>query len=268
MACGRPLEFGVSDRKLWTLTSLRDCFVAKHPEAGPISRTSVYRILTSGELTPHRMRVWLHSPDPKFRERVTEICELYLHPPKDSIVLCFDEKPGMQALGRKHSTKQPKVRQVGRFEFEYVRHGTRVLLAAFNPQTGEVYSEVRRRRTAVDLVQFMEALARKLPKKTIHIIWDNLNIHYDGKDRRWTEFNRRHGGRFHFHYTPKHASWVNQVEIFFSILQRRVLRYGVHNSPRELEADVVGFIDLWNRTERHPFRWKFAGYPKPARRAA
>ena len=128
-------------------------------------------------------------------------------------------------------------------------------------RTGEVYGEVRPNRKAEDLVEFMEAVARRYPTGEVDVVWDNLNIHCDGACARWTEFNQRHGGRFHFHYTPIHASWVNQVELWFGILQRRVLRHGVFNSLAELDQAVLGFIAHWNANERKPFRWTFKGYP-------
>ena len=89
----------------------------------------------------------------------------------------------------------------------------------------------------------------------IILIWDNLNVHYDGRDDRWTRFNARHGGRFHFVYTPKHASWMNQVEIWFSILHRRIIRYGDFGSTDHQKDEVEGFIRHWNKSEAHPFRW-------------
>ena len=113
----------------------------------------------------------------------------------------------------------------------------------------------------------MEAIARKYPAKQIYVVWDNLNIHYDGNDSRWTAFNGRHAGRFHFRYTPKHASWMNQVEIWFSILQRRIIRYGDFPSITVLREKVLGFVEHWNRWELHPFRWTWRS-DKNARRAA
>lgn len=267
MACGSPADAGERGRDIWTLDSLRARFVAKHPKVG-ISRTSVLRILSSDGIRPHRIRLWLHSPDPNFRRRVTEICELYLNPPDDSVVLCVDEKTGMQALGRRHPLRLPSRRRAGRLEFEYVRNGTRTLFAAFNTRTGEVFGRVRAQRGAADLVAFMEDLAQRYPGEQIHIVWDNLNIHFDGAEERWTRFNRRHQNRFHFHYTPIHASWVNQVELFFSILHRRVLRYAAYDDVRTLTRAVSGFIERWNRVERHPFRWVFKGYPSSESKAA
>ena len=226
-----------------------------------ISRTAVIRILSQAEIRPHRIKMWCHSPDPDFREKVTDICDLYRNPPAGSIVLCVDEKTGMQALGRKHPDRQPQPGQNARQDYEYVRNGTRKLLAVFNPHTGEVYGQVRASRTAADLLEVMEEVAKRHPGVQIHVVWDNLNIHHDGPSKRWSKFNRRHGGRFHFHYTPIHASWVNQIEIFFGILQRRVLRHGVFNSLEDLDRAVEAFIEHWNRREAHPFRWTFKGYP-------
>jgi transposase len=104
----------------------------------------------------------------------------------------------------------------------------------------------------------MEAIARRYPDRQVNVVWDNLNIHCDGKDERWTRFNQRHGNRFHFVYTPKHASWVNQIEIWFSILHRRVLKHGSFAGVPELREAVLGFIRFWN-LKPLPFRWTFTG---------
>jgi transposase len=263
IACGKPSDAGLAFRETWTLDTLVEAVNAcqRARRAAILSRTSIFRILNEADFRPHRMRYWLHSPDPEFREKVTNICELYLRPPTGSTVLCVDEKTGMQALGRKHPTRLPEPCRDGRLEYEYIRRGTRALIAAFNPHTGKVFGHVRPRRRAVDLVEFMEALARRHPTGDVHIIWDNLNIHFDGLDGRWSRFNARHGRRFHFHYTPIHASWVNQVELFFGILHRRLLRHGVYASVTALEDAVSGFLAHWNRHEAHPFSWTFKGYP-------
>jgi len=202
------------------------------------------------------MRLWLHSPDPEFAPKVQRICELYRAPPPGSTVLSIDEKTCIQALARRYPTVYPAPGRLGRFEFEYKRHGTLVLLAAFDIRTGQLFGQCRPRRTAEDLLQFMGAVAQRYPRGEVYTIWDNLNIHCG---ERWRQFNERHGGRFHFVYTPKHASWVNQVEIWFAILQRRVLRYGNFRSREELRARVEGFIEHWNENEAHPFRWTFRG---------
>jgi transposase len=220
----------------------------------------VLRILQGAEIKPHRLRPWLHSPDPNFREKVTRICDLYLNPPENAVVLCIDEKP-VQALGRRFPTKAARKGQAGREDYEYVRHGTFKVLAAFDVATGTVYAECRPTRTAEDLIAFMENLAARTQDLDVYVIWDNLNIHCDGPDLRWTEFNRRHDGRFHFVYTPLHASWVNQVEIFFSILGKRVLRHASFENRDEAMHVVDRFIEHWNHQEAHPFLWTFKGYP-------
>ena len=229
-----------------------------------ISRSSYQRILAAGELRPHRVRGWLHSPDPQFREKVTAITELYLHPPAGTVVLSIDEKTGMQALERRFPDRPAAPGRPGRREFEYTRHGTQSLLCAFEVHRGRVVGDCGDTRTAADLVRFMETVAGQYPAGPVHVIWDCLNIHFDGIEQRWTAFNARHGHRFVFHYTPKHASWVNQVELFFSILQRQCLRPGSFRSTAELRTAVLAFLAAWNRDRAHPFRWTFTGYPLQA----
>jgi transposase len=255
LACARPADCKAPFRQVWSADALR---VALERATGfQLSTSEVRRTLRDEEIRPHRMRVWLHSPDPDFASKVRRICDLYLtEPADDEVVLCVDEKTGMQALERKHPSTLPGVRRPGRFEFEYGRKGTRTLIAAFNPHTGEVFGRCSRRRKAADLLRFMESVAERYPRKRIAIVWDNLNIH---SGPRWEAFNRRHGHRFRFVYTPLHASWVNQVEIWFSILARRVLRYASFSSATELTLAVRTFIGHWNAHEAHPFRWNFRG---------
>lgn len=226
-----------------------------------ISRSSVQRILADADLRPHLVQGWVHSPDPHFREKVTEITDLYLNPQPESVVLSIGEKTGMQALERRFPDHPPAPHQKARREFEYTRHGTQSLFCSFEVHTGRVVESCGDTRTAEDLERFMETIATQYPTGTVHVVWDNLNIHYDGPCHRWTNFNHRHGNRFVFHYTPKHASWVNQVELFFSILQRQCLRHGSVCSTEELRAAVLTFIAYWNREKARPFRWTFTGYP-------
>jgi transposase len=143
-----------------------------------------------------------------------------------------------------------------RSDFEYQRHGTRTLIGAFDIRTGEVFAHVRPKRRAQELMAFMEDVARRYPTGDVYIVWDNLNIHLG---EAWRCFNERHRRRFHFVYTPIHASWVNQIEIWFGILQRRVLRYGDFRNTAELERKLVAFVRHWNAHEAHPFRWTFRG---------
>lgn len=262
LACGKPADAGIACRTSWTLSALAEAMATRPDEPVKMSRSTVYRILDGADLKPHHTRMWLHSPDPLFRERVADVCALYTTPPPPgTVVLCMDEKTEMQALGRRFPTRDAAPSRRRRVDHHYVRNGTRKLLAVYNPHTAEIYGEMKATRTAADTIAFMEEVARRTEGQEVHIVWDNLNTHKDGPDERWTAFNARHGGRFHFHYTPIHGSWMNQVEMFFGILQRRVLKNAVHNSLDELDVDVLAFLDHWNRVERKPFRWTFKGYP-------
>jgi transposase len=266
LACTRPDPRRTKFLDTWTRSALAD---ALERETGyRLSVTEVGRILHLEGLRPHCVRLWLHSPDPDFKTKVRAICGLYTSPPPGATVLCVDEKTCIQALGRKHPMSLAKPGRPGRLEFEYKRHGTRALIAAFDVKTGEVVAHVRRRRTAADLDSFMEDVARRYPRGDVYVVWDNLNIHLGDA---WVRFNERHGGRFHFMHTPKHASWVNQIEIWFGIVQRRVLRYGDFAHARQMERKLLAFIRYWNRVEAHPFRWTFRGrftHDSAVRRAA
>ena len=223
-----------------------------------ISRSHLQRILQAGDVRPHRVRQWLHSPDPQFREKVNAICALYRRAPKGSVVLSVDEKTGMQAIERKHADRGARPGRLRRHEFEYISHGTQALTAALDVHTGQVLGCCTDRRTQADLVAFMEDVARAYPSGQVHVIWDNLNTHRAWGV--WKEFNARHGGRFVFHYyTPLHASWVNQIELLFGIYSRRVLRHASHTSVQHLRERTEDFIARRNVDPR-PFRWTFAGF--------
>lgn len=166
----RPNETPEDGKTTRTIEELMD-EVIRRGIVPDISWSSVQRILAGLEVKPHKTEQWFHSPDPEFRPKVTAICDLYLKPPPaGSVVLCIDEKPGMQALARRFPDRAPAPGRRRRREFEYKRQ-----------------------------------IAAHYPNQVVHVIWDGLNIHYDGKDERWKKFNERHGGRFVFRYTPKHA---------------------------------------------------------------
>jgi transposase len=233
-----------------------------------IGWTTIQRILAEADIRPHLVQGWVHSPDPQFREKVTEICDLYLNPPPGSVVISVDEKTGMQALERRFPDRPAAPGRLRRREFEYTRHGTQSLLCGFNVHTGKVIAACGDTRTGAAMVCFMEGIAMQYPDGIVHIVWDNLNIHFDGHEKRWTRFNEKHGNRFVFHYTPKHASWVNQVELFFSILERQCLREASFPSTDKLRTAVLDFVTNWNQAKARPFRWTFTGYPLQAGLAA
>lgn len=222
-----------------------------------ISRSHLQRILQAGDVRPHRVRQWLHSPDPQFREKVNAICTLYRQAPKGSVVLSIDEKTGIQAIERKHADRPPQPGRARRREFEYIRHGTQALTAALDVHSGRVLGRCTDRRTQDELVAFMEDVARAYPKGVVHVIWDNLNTHR--AQAVWEAFNVRHAGRFAFHFTPLHASWVNQIELLFGIYARRVLRHASHTSTDHLRQRTEAFFAQRNVSPT-PFKWTFAGF--------
>jgi transposase len=246
-----PLRDGLHG---WTLDRLREQI--RTLAIATISRSHLHVTLQRADLRPHKKRVWLHSKDPCFREKVTEIVDLYLHPQPGATVVCVDEKPGMQATQRKHEDRPASPGKDAKREFEYIRHGTQTLLAAFVVHTGAVITRCGPTRTGDDLEAFMEVVAQEIPG-VVDVVWDNLNIHHG---ERWERFNAKHQNRFRFHYTPLHASWVNQVELWFGVLQRRSLTNGSFRSVADLRATVAAFVAYWNREAKHPFRWSFTGY--------
>ena len=246
-----PLRDGLHG---WTLDRLREQI--RTLAIATISRSHLHATLQRADLRPHKKRVWLHSKDPCFREKVTEIVDLYLHPQAGATVVCIDEKPGMQATQRKHEDRPAAPGKDAKREFEYIRHGTQTLLAAFVVHTGAVITRCGPTRTGDDLEAFMEVVAQEIPG-VVDVVWDNLNIHHG---ERWERFNAKHQNRFRFHYTPLHASWVNQVELWFGVLQRRSLTNGSFRSVADLRATVAAFVAYWNREAKHPFRWSFTGY--------
>ena len=243
-------------RSQWTLATLAQAIAEAN--IAKLSTSTVWRILNQCDLKPHVHKMWLHSPDPDFKAKVTELCQLYLHPPPGASVICVDEKTSMQILRRVHPGRPAAPGQSAREEFEYERYGTMCLFAGFEVQTGQVFGRLRDTRTGWDTRLSLEELAQWRPNQEIHIVWDNLNTHAASK---WADFSRAHGGRFHFHYTPIHASWVNQVECFFSIFARRVLKHASFSSVPDFLWKARTFLAQWNEHEAKPFRWAFTGYP-------
>ena len=269
---GRPRRIGASQRlELLSLacepaeaqgraTPTLDELVGRAVERGvvtQISRSHLQRILQAGDLRPHRVRQWLHSPDPQFRQKVNAICALYRRAPKGSVVLSVDEKTGIQAIERKHTDRAPAPGRARRREFEYIRHGTQSLIAALDVHSGCVMGSCTDRRTQADLVAFMEQVALAHPKGRVHIVWDNLNTHR--AQTVWGDFNARHDHRFVIHFTPLHASWVNQFELLFGIYSRRVLRHASHSSIEQLRERTDAFMEQRNQAPQ-PFKWTFAGF--------
>ena len=259
-ACSSPTDFGFQ-RVLWDHATLAATVMSAGLVRSISSRT-VGRILEDAEIKPHRVKMWCHSDDPAYQEKMREIVDLYIHLPKGEPVLSIDEKTGMQALSRRRPLQVGAPGRDARFDFEYKRNGTRCLFACFNVGTGKVFGQCTTQRRRSDFLSFMDRVASVYRQRHVHVILDNLNTHRDTNQGAYlSEWNERHGNRFVFHYTPTHGSWLNQIELWFCILSRRILRYGNFHSPDELIAAVMAFIKAWNETEAHPFRWTYDGLP-------
>jgi transposase len=173
------------------------------------------------------------------------------------LVLSVDEKTAIPARSRRHPTKPVGVGRPERQEFEYRRHGTACLMAALDVHSGEVIATDALRNDSTNFIAFLEEIDAQVPKRrTIHLILDNGSSHVSKATTAWLAEH----ARFVVHHTPKHASWLNQVELFFSILTRRLLRRGEFDSRDDLVAKIMGFIDNHNHTAK-PFRWTYDGSP-------
>lgn len=245
--CEKPQE-----ARRWTVRDLASALVDMR-----ISKSTVGRILKEIDLKPHKVETWLSSRDPEFEPKAAEICGLYLSPPENALVVCVDEKTGIQALGRKLPDKPELPGSPRKREFEYQRHGTVSLFAAFTVHSGEVIAEVKERHTRIEFLDFLEEINHQCPKdKIIHVIVDNLAVHKTPEVKTWLSTHRR----FEFHFTPTHASWLNQVEMWFSILARRFLKDGIFNSKGELIQGLMNYIKSYNEHAK-PFRWTYAADP-------
>lgn len=260
-ACSAPKDFGIRRSVLWDHATLAEAVVSAGLVRSISSRT-VCRILDDAEIKPHRVKMWCHSDDPAYQEKMQAIVNLYINLPKGEPVLSIDEKTGMQALSRRRPMQLPRSGYDARFDFEYRRNGTRCLFGCFNVGTGKVHGQCTTQRKRTDFLSFMDRVASIYRQRRVHVVLDNLNTHRNTNQGAYmTQWNKRHGNRFVFHYTPTHGSWLNQIELWFGILSRRILRYGNFHSPDELVAAVTAFIEAWNETEAHPFRWTYDGHP-------
>lgn len=225
-----------------------------HSQVG-ISASQIGRILASFDVKPHRVRGWLNRPaDPAFHTKAQAVCALYLDPPTaDTELFSVDEKTAMAARSRTRATRRVRPGQPERREFEYRRHGTVSLMAAMNVTTGTIHQKIITRNDSDTFIEFLTELAATLdPDKKIHLILDNGSSHTSKQTRTWL----RENPRFTVTYTPCHASWLNIIEIFFSILTRRMLRRGDFTSREDLIEKITRFITTYNRTAT-PFRWTY-----------
>jgi len=216
-----------------------------------LSQSAVSRIWRAFALQPHRVESFKLSKDPLFIEKVRDIVGLYLNPPDKALVLCVDEKAQIQALDRTQPVLPMRPGQAERRTHDYTRYGTTTLFAALNAKSGKVIGEFHRRHRAVEFRKFLDTIDAAVPAPfDAHLILDNYGTHKTPRIHRWLA---RHP-RFHVHFTPTGASWINLVERWFAALTEKQLRRGVHRSPRELEAAILRYIQVTNARPQ-PFVW-------------
>jgi transposase len=215
-----------------------------------ISASTVHRIWREHKLKPHQVRSFKFSKDPQLVEKVIDVVGLYLAPPKGALVICVDEKTQIQALDRTQPTLAIKPGKAARMTHDYKRNGTTSLYAALEIATGEVTGSCYPQHTHKEFLAFLNQLVRTYPRRPLHVVLDNSSTHSTAEVQRWL---KRHP-RVHFHFTPTSASWMNMVEIWFSILTKQQVRRGVYHDVPELIAAIEHFIDGYN-DRAQPFIW-------------
>jgi transposase len=217
---------------------------------GDVDAQFVWKVMSRHNIMLERRRPWCISTDPEFAAKAADIVGLYLHPPDNAVVLSVDEKPAIQALERAQGwLKLPNGKSITGYAHEYKRHGTSNLFAALNVTTGEVQALHTQRRRRVEFLAFMNQVIARHGDREIHVILDNLNIHKPKHDR-WLQRHKN----VYFHYTPTHASWLNQIEVWFSKLSRDALKGASFTSASQLRTAIDHYIKAHNENAK-PFRW-------------
>lgn len=263
---GRPPVYGATDRLL-----LMAKVTEQHPEVSSqwshselaqamtqagvgISASQIGRILAADDVKPHKVDGWLTRRDtPEFWAQAADVCGLYLAPPANAVVLSIDEKTSIQATNRRYPTRPVAAGRPARRDVHYVRHGTASLVAALDVATGKVHARDIARNDSVHFTEFLSEIEDKVdPELDIHIVVDNGSSHTSKVTRAWLAEHPR----FFVHYTPPHASWLNQVEAFFSILTRKLIRRGEFNSTKDLVDKIMAFIEHHSASAK-PFKWVY-----------
>jgi len=226
-----------------------------------VHHMAVARTWRKHGIQPHRLERYMASTDPDFEQKAADVIGLYMNPPQHAAVFCVDEKTAIQALDRRDPRLPLSPGRAERHGFEYKRHGTLSLYAAFDTQSGEVFGKTARRHTSAEFIAFMEALVAHQPDgHEIHVILDNLSAH---KSKSVESFLAEHPN-VHFHFTPTYSSWLNQVELWFSKIARDLLHRGIFTSVPDLAKKIKRFIAQYNKHPK-PVKWK---HNDPSRRIA
>ena len=216
-----------------------------------LSHSSVNRIWRAFALAPHRSETFKLSKDPLFIEKVRDIVGLYMNPPNRALVLCVDEKSQIQALDRSQPVLPMRPGQAERRSHDYTRHGTTSLFAALDVKTGRIVGQIHRRHRSQEFRKFLDAIDAAVPANLdVHLILDNYGTHKTPIIHRWLVKRPR----FHLHFTPTGASWINMVERWFGLLTEKQIRRGVFRSTQQLEQAIRTYIDTYNNQPK-PFIW-------------
>src|SRR5262244_923390 len=219
-----------------------------------VSKDAIHRVWKQAGLKPHRLERYMASDDPDFERKAADIIGLYLKPPQHAAVFCVDEKTAIQALDRLDPVLPLSPGRAERHGFEYYRHGTLSLYAAFETRTGEVLGRTAERHTSAEFVAFLTDLVTHQPKRReIHVILDNLSAH---KTKLVQAFLAEHS-RVHLHFTPTYSSWLNQVELWFAKIERDVIARGIFTSVKDLARKLMRYIRTYNQAPK-PVKWKYS----------
>lgn len=219
----------------------------------------IARVWKKHGIQPHRMSRYMASNDPDFERKAADIIGLYLKPPQHAAVFCVDEKTAIQALDRKDPILPLSPGRAERHGFEYVRHGTLSLFAALDTKTGEVHGKTTARHTSQEFVAFLRDLMSKQPDgQEVHIILDNYSTHKTKAVQQFLEERQN----VHLHFTPTYSSWLNQVELWFSKIERDLIHRGIFTSVKDLARRITKYITHHNKNPR-PVKWL---YDQPSRR--
>jgi len=245
-ACEKPAEGYTT----WSQTRIA--------QAVGISQSAVSLILQRADLKPHKTEYWCgKSPDPEFESKMLNIVGLYMNPPENAVVLCVDEKTQIQALDRTQPVLPLRSGNPKRMTATYKRIGTVALMAALAVHTGKITAKPVEANNALTFLAFLKMLDRLYRNCHLHIIVDNLAIHKAKEVQQWLARKRK----ITLHFTPTYSSWLNQVEIFFNILTKDVLKNGVWTSKRQLVDQLIEYIRTYNRKRAAPFIWTYTGQP-------
>ncbi|MDA2912093.1 IS630 family transposase, partial [Nitrospiraceae bacterium AH_259_D15_M11_P09] len=219
-----------------------------------VSHMMVARVWARHGLKPHRLERYMASDDPAFERKAADVIGLYLNPPQHAAVFCVDEKTAIQALDRLDPVLPLSPGRAERHGFEYFRHGTLSLYAAFNTRTGEVLGRTAERHTSAEFVAFLtDIVAHQRRHIAIHVILDNLSAH---KTKHVDAFLQAHPN-VQLHFTPTYASWLNQVELWFAKIERDVIARGIFTSLHDLKRKLMRYIRTYNQSAKS-VKWKYA----------